>query len=137
MSAPAWTNAPTYPNGNAPEDAFMDPPGTQYPWCYLAGAVKTQGSWSRDAKCYVVKPNVKPEEIWKTGNYFEINDKKTCQKYMIDANKPLPAYQGVGKYETVKYTAVEDGTTYWPQVEFKDKPDQCASVLSISAWQSN
>lgn len=85
----------------------------------------------------MVKPNVKPDEIWKTGNYFEINDKKTCQKYMIDANKPLPAYQGVGKYDTVQYKAVEDGTTYWPQVEFKDKPDQCASVLSIGAWESN
>ena len=131
---PDWTHAPAYPAGNAPEFAYADVPAVPIQWCALADQPKTQ-NWSRQAMCYLAKPGVDTNKpTWDPSDYVAITEKATCQKYMLDMGKPVPAFQK-GSSTSVTYKPVVDGSSYWPTVSYKPDPvNQCASVLSVDAW---
>lgn len=135
---PDWTHAPEFPNGNAPADAYMDPPNDPYPWCALAGATKTQ-AWTRKATCYLAKPGTKPgtDKEWNPDNYFALKD-ADCQNYLDTKTHTLPAYQASDYTKTVTYKAVQDksNNNYWgPQTSWNPpEVNQCVSVLSVDPW---
>ena len=111
----------------------MDPPGTAFPWCALAGATKTQ-AWTRDAQCYLAKPGVDTNQPWKPDNFYPL-DKAACQAYMDSSTHTVPAYQK-DSYTPVTYTPVKTDGNFWPNVAYNPaNVDQCASVLSIDKWK--